>query len=65
MSTVVDPPLFGEFPGRAVTTELLCAYSRLNLGSSNADALELPDNKVAQLVVARTATTGFAVRYPM
>jgi hypothetical protein len=48
-----------------VTTELLCAYSRLNLGSSNADALELPDNKVAQLVVARTATTGFAVRYPM
>ncbi len=35
------------------------------LGSANADALELPDNKVAQVAVAGIAATNFAVRYPM
>ena len=67
----VGPLLIGDSEhllaqaGRAVTTELLCAYSRLILGGANADALELPDNKVAQLLVAGVATTGFAVRYPL
>jgi hypothetical protein len=67
----VGPLLIGDSghplaqAGRAVTTELLCAYSRLILGSSNADALELPNNKVAQLLVAGAATTTFAVRYPL
>lgn len=51
--------------GRALTTELLCAYSRLILGPTNADALELPDNKVAQVAVAGLAVTNYAVRYPM
>lgn len=50
---------------RALTTELLCAYSRLILGPTNADALELPDNKVAQVAIAGLAVTNFAVRYPM
>lgn len=50
---------------RAVMTELLCAYSRLILGPSNANALELPDNKVAQLLVAGLAATNFTLRYPM
>jgi len=51
--------------GRTVATEILCAYSRLILGSANADALELPDNKVAQVAVAGIAATNFAARYPM
>jgi hypothetical protein len=50
---------------RTVTTEFLCAYSRLILGPSNAEALELPDNKLAQLMVAGFAATNFALRYPM
>lgn len=50
---------------RSVTTEFLCAYSRLILGSSNADALELPDNKLAQLMVAGFAVGNYTVRYPM
>ena len=67
----LGPLLFGSSShpaaqaGRAVTTELLCAYSRLILGSSNADSLELPDNKVAQLLVAGLAAANFTVRYPM
>ena len=48
-----------------MATEILCAYSRLILGSANADALELPDNKVAQLAVAGLAATNFAARLPM
>lgn len=50
---------------KAVTTEFLLAYSRLILGSSNADALELPDNKLAQMMVAGFAVTNYTVRYPM
>lgn len=50
---------------RGVTTEFLCAYSRLILGPSNAEALELPDNKLAQLMVAGFAATNYAVRAPM
>lgn len=50
---------------RALTKEFLCAYSRLILGPTNADALELPDNKVAQIAVAGLAVTNFAARYPM
>jgi len=50
---------------RSVTTELLCAYSRLILGPSNADALQLPDNKLAQLLVAGLVATNFTLRYPM
>jgi hypothetical protein len=50
---------------KAITTEFLLAYSRLILGSSNADALELPDNKLAQLMVAGFAVTNYTVRYPM
>lgn len=50
---------------KAVTTEFLLAYSRLILGSSNADALELPDNKLAQMLVAGFAVTNYTVRYPM
>jgi len=50
---------------RAVTTEFLCAYSRLILGQTNADALELPNNKAAQALVAGFAATNFALRYPM
>jgi hypothetical protein len=37
----------------------------LILGPSNAEALELPDNKLAQLMVAGFAATNFALRYPM
>jgi hypothetical protein len=71
LRSAVGPLLIGDsrhplaHAGRAVTTELLCAYSRLILGNANADALELPDNKVAQLLVAGAATTGFALRYPL
>lgn len=71
LRTAVGPLLIGNSSnplaqaGRAVTTELLCAYSRLILGGANADALRLPDNKAAQLLVAGAATTGFAVRYPL
>lgn len=67
----LGPLLFGSSvhpvaeAGRSVTTELLCAYSRLILGASNADALDLPDNKVAQVVVAGLAAANFTVRYPM
>ncbi|MCB0930506.1 MAG: DUF2236 domain-containing protein [Mycobacterium sp.] len=50
---------------RDITTELLCAYSRLILGSSNADALELPDNKLAQVAVAGFAATNFTLRCSM
>ena len=50
---------------RTVTTELLCAYSRLILGPSNADALHLPDNKIAQVMVAGMVATNFTLRYPM
>jgi hypothetical protein len=50
---------------RLATTEFLCAYSRLILGSSNADALELPDNKLAQLAVAGFAAANYTLRYPM
>jgi hypothetical protein len=49
---------------RVMTVELLCAYSRLILGGSNADALDLPDNKPAQLIVAGFAAGRFAMRYP-
>lgn len=51
--------------GRSVITEFMCAYSRLILGTTNADALELPDNKLAQLMVAGFAATNFTLRYPM
>lgn len=51
--------------GRSVVTELLCAYSRLIIGSANADTLDLPDNKVAQAVVAGLAATNFVARYPL
>lgn len=50
---------------RTITTEFLCAYSRLILGSTNADALELPNNKAAQTLVAGFAVTNLALRYPM
>lgn len=50
---------------RTITSEFLCAYSRLILGGSNADALELPDNKAAQLMVAGFAVTNYTLRYPM
>lgn len=50
---------------RGLTTEFLCAYSRLILGPSNAEALELPDNKLAQLMVAGFSATNFALRTPM
>ena len=50
---------------RTLATEFLCAYSRLILGSANADALELPNNKAAQVAVAGLAATNFAARFPM
>lgn len=50
---------------RSVATELLCAYSRLIIGSANADTLDLPDNKIAQAVVAGLAATNFVARYPL
>lgn len=50
---------------RAGTTELLCAYSRLIIGSSNADILELPDNKPAQMLVASLAAGNFVMSYPL
>ena len=50
---------------RTLTTELLCAYSRLILGPSNADALQLPDNKIAQAMVASLVATNYTLRYPM
>lgn len=51
--------------GRTAVTELLCAYSRLIIGASNADTLDLPDNKLAQMVVAGFAAGNFVVRYPL
>ena len=60
-----DSPHPAAAAGRAVATQILCAYSRLMLGSANADALQLPDSKVAQVAVAGLAATNFAVRYPM
>lgn len=71
LKSALGPLAIGDSPhpaaavGRTVATEILCAYSRLILGSANADALELPDNKVAQVAVAGIAATNFAVRYPM
>ena len=50
---------------RNLATEILCAYSRLILGSSNADALELPDNKLAQLTIMGLSAANFAFRFPM
>lgn len=50
---------------RSVITELLCAYSRLLIGSSNADILDLPDNKAAQVLVTGLAATNFVVRYSL
>ncbi|MCW1959196.1 MAG: DUF2236 domain-containing protein [Mycobacterium sp.] len=50
---------------KTVTTELLCAYSRLIIGSSNADILELPDNKPAQILVAGLAAGNFIMGYPL
>ncbi len=55
----------GATLARNLTTEILCAYSRLILGSSNADALDLPDNKLAQLAVLGLSAANFAVRLPM
>lgn len=71
LKSALGPLAIGDSPhpaaavGRAVATEILCAYSRLILGTANADALELPDNKVAQVAVAGIAATNFAVRFPM
>lgn len=71
LKSALGPLAIGDSPhpaaavGRTVATEILCAYSRLILGSANADALELPDNKVAQVAVAGIAAANFAVRYPM
>ncbi len=71
LKSALGPLAIGDSPspvaaaGRTLATEILCAYSRLILGSANADALELPDNKVAQVAVAGIAATNFAVRYPM
>ncbi len=71
LQAAVGPLLIGDSRhpaarvSRAVITELLCAYSRLIIGSSNADTLELPDNKVAQAVVAGLAATNFVARYPL
>ena len=71
LRSAVGPLLIGDSENpvaqaaRAVTTELLCAYSRLILGGANADALELPDNKIAQMVVAGAAGAGFVLRYPL
>jgi hypothetical protein len=67
----LGPLLVGDSPHpaaglvRSVTTELLCAYSRLIIGSSNADILELPDNKPAQLLVAGLAAGNFIMGYPL
>ena len=71
LRAAVGPLLIGDSGnpaariGRVVTTELLCAYSRLIVGSSNAEALDLPDNKAAQMVVAGLAATNFVIRYPL
>lgn len=71
LRSALGPLIFGNSrhplaqAGRSVATELLCAYSRLVLGSSNSDALDLPDNKVAQLLVAGAAATGHTMRYPL
>lgn len=71
LKSALGPLAIGDSPhpaarvSRVLATEILCAYSRLILGSSNADALELPDNKVAQLALAGIAATNFTVRYPM
>lgn len=71
LKSALGPLAIGDSPhpvaqvGRTLATEILCAYSRLILGSANADALELPDRKVAQVAVAGIAATNFAVRYPM
>ena len=71
LKSALGPLAIGNSPhpaaalGRTLATEILCAYSRLILGSANADALELPDNKMAQLAVAGLAATNFAARLPM
>ena len=71
LQEAVGPLLIGDSShpvaqaSRSVVTELLCAYSRLIIGASNADTLELPDNKVAQAVVAGLAATNFVARYPL
>lgn len=71
LKSALGPLAIGDNPspvaaaGRTLATEILCAYSRLILGSANADALELPDNKLAQAAVAGIAATNFAVRYPI
>ncbi len=71
LQDAVGPLLIGDSKhpgaqiGRSAITELLCAYSRLIIGSSNADTLDLPDNKVAQIVVAGLAATNFVARYPL
>lgn len=71
LKSALGPLAIGNSPhpvasaGRMLTTQILCAYSRLILGSANADALELPNSKVAQVAVAGIAATNFAVRYPM
>lgn len=71
LQAAVGPLLVGDSShpaariGRAAVTELLCAYSRLIIGASNADALDLPDNKAAQALVAGLAATNFVVRYPL
>lgn len=67
----VGPLLFGDGrhwltrTGNRVSTQLLCAYSRLMLGADNADALGLPDQAVARLAVVGIAAAGFASRYPL
>lgn len=71
LRSALGPIAIGHSPhpvaqvARALTTEFLCAYSRLILGPTNADALELPNNKAAQGLVAGFAVTNFALRYPM
>ena len=71
LKSALGPLAIGSSPhpaaavGRKLATEILCAYSRLILGSANADALELPDNKMAQVAVAGLAATNFAARYPI
>lgn len=67
----VGPLLIGDsvhpaaHVNRSVVTELLCAYSRLIIGSSNAGTLDLPDNKLAQAVVAGLAAINYVVRFPL
>lgn len=71
LQAAVGPLLIGDSGhpaariSRTVITELLCAYSRLIVGPSNADTLDLPDNKVAQVVVAGLAATNLVARYPL